>query len=34
MGVIKTDEMVMPQAKGADYHKNEIKALLKHLGKI
>jgi 4-hydroxy-tetrahydrodipicolinate synthase len=34
MGVIKTDEMVMPQAKGADYHKNEIEALLKHLGKI
>jgi len=26
--------MVIPQAKGADYQKAEIEALLKHLGKI
>ena len=34
MGVMKTDEMAAPQAKGADYQKAEIEALLKHLGKI
>ncbi len=34
MGVMKTDEMAAPQAKGADYQKAEIDSLLKHLGKI
>jgi 4-hydroxy-tetrahydrodipicolinate synthase len=34
MGVMKTDEMAAPQAKGADYQKAEVEALLKHLGKI
>jgi 4-hydroxy-tetrahydrodipicolinate synthase len=34
MGFLKTDEMASPQAKGADYQKAEIEALLKHLGKI
>jgi hypothetical protein len=34
MGVMKTDEMGAPQAKGADYQKAEIEALLRHLGKI
>ncbi|MGD0803642.1 MAG: dihydrodipicolinate synthase family protein [Candidatus Bathyarchaeia archaeon] len=34
MGVMKTDEMVVPQAKGADYQKAEIVALMKYLDKI
>lgn len=34
MGLMKSDAMAPPQAQGEDYQKGEIKALLKHLGKI
>lgn len=34
MGIIKSDAVMTPQAQGADYQAEEIKALLKHLGKI
>jgi len=34
MGLMKSDAMAAPQAAGEDYHKAEIEALLRHLGKI
>jgi 4-hydroxy-tetrahydrodipicolinate synthase len=34
MGLMKSDAAAPPQAQGAEYHKEEIEALLRHLGKI
>lgn len=34
MGIIKSDAVLPPQARGADYHIEELKALLKYQGKI
>jgi 4-hydroxy-tetrahydrodipicolinate synthase len=34
MGIIETDIVPPPQSIGADYHKEELKALLKYQGKI
>jgi len=34
MGLMKSDAAAPPQAQGAEYHKEEIEALLRHLGRI
>ncbi len=34
LGLVKSDTVVQPQALGEEYHKTEIEALLRHLGKI